>query len=302
MSGVTMLGPTLMHWGTEEQKQRFLPKILPAEELWCQGYSEPGSGSDLASLQTRAVEDGDHFVVNGQKVWTSWAQHSDWCFLLVRTDPDAPKHNGISYLLVDMRSPGITVRPLVQMNGDAEFNEVFFEDVRVPKEHLVGEKNRGWMVAITTLMFERVATSSYYRVETLLPQLYDLAHRLERDGRPASENAAVRQQLAQFAIEGAAIKYNELRRLTRQIKGQPPGPEGSFAKITSTELNLRVANFAMELLGPYSTLAKDSPFAIDQARWSYRALTARSGTIAAGTNEILRGVIGERVLKLPKSR
>jgi len=302
MSGVSLLGPTLQHWGTEEQKQRFLPKILPAEELWCQGYSEPGSGSDLASLQTRAVEDGDHFVVDGQKVWTSWAQHADWCFLLVRTDPDAPKHRGISYLLVDMHSPGVTVRPLVQINGESEFNEVFFEDVRVPKDNLVGEKNRGWMIAITTLMFERVATSGYFRVEILLPQVYDLARRIELNGRPASDDAAVRQQLAQFAIEAEAIKYNDVRRLTRQLKGQPPGPEGSFSKIMSTELNMRVVNFAMELLGPYSILTKGSPFAIDQARWSYRMLGARAGTIAAGTNEILRGVIGERVLMLPKSR
>ena len=302
MSGVSLLGPTLQHWGTEEQKQRFLPKILPAEELWCQGYSEPGSGSDLASLQTRAVEDGDHFVVNGQKVWTSWAQHADWCFLLVRTDPDAPKHQGISYLLVDMQSPGVTVRPLVQINGESEFNEVFFEDVRVSKDNLVGEKNRGWMIAITTLMFERVATSGYFRVEILLPEVYDLARRIELTGQPASDDAAVRQQLAQFAIEAEAIKYNDVRRLTRQLKGQPPGPEGSFSKIMSTELNMRVVNFAMELLGPYSILTKGSPFAIDQARWSYRMLGARAGTIAAGTNEILRGVIGERVLMLPKSR
>ena len=302
MSGVTMLGPTLMHWGTEEQKRRFLPRILPAEEIWCQGYSEPDSGSDLASLRTRADEEGDHFVVNGQKVWTSWAQHSDWCFLLVRTDPDAPKHNGISYLLVDMKSPGITVRPLVQMNGDSEFNEVFFDNVCVPKENLVGGKNRGWMVAITTLMFERVATSSYFRVETILPQLYDLARTIERDGNAAVKSSAVRQQLAQFAIEAAAIRYNELRRLTRQIKGQPPGPEGSFAKIASTELNLRVAEFAMELLGPYALLSRGSILGQDRGRWSYRALSARAGTIAAGTNEILRGVIGERVLGLPKSR
>lgn len=302
MSGVTMLGPTLMHWGTEEQKRRFLPRILPAEEIWCQGYSEPDSGSDLASLRTRADEEGDHFVVNGEKVWTSWAQHSDWCFLLVRTDPDAPKHNGISYLLVDMKSPGITVRPLVQMNGDSEFNEVFFDNVCVPKENLVGGKNRGWMVAITTLMFERVATSSYFRVETILPQLYDLARTIERDGNAAVKSSAVRQQLAQFAIEAAAIRYNELRRLTRQIKGQPPGPEGSFAKIASTELNLRVAEFAMELLGPYALLSRGSILGQDRGRWSYRALSARAGTIAAGTNEILRGVIGERVLGLPKSR
>jgi alkylation response protein AidB-like acyl-CoA dehydrogenase len=302
MNGITLLGPTLMHWGTEEQKKRFLPKILPAEEIWCQGYSEPGSGSDLASLQTRAVEDGDSFVVNGQKVWTSQAQYSDWCFLLVRTDPNAPKHQGISYLLVDMHSPGITVRPLVQITGDAEFNEVFFEDVRVPKKNLVGEKNRGWMVAITTLMFERVATSGYFRFGKILPQVFDLARRVELHGRPAIEDTAVRQQLAQFAIEAEAIKHNDLRRLTRQLKGQPPGPEGSFSKITTTELNLRIANFAVELLGPYAVLEKGSPFAIDHARWTRRMLGARAGTIAAGTNEIQRGIIGERVLGLPKGR
>ena len=302
MSGVTLLGPTLMHWGTAEQKARYLPQILPAEEIWCQGYSEPGSGSDLASLQTRAVEDGDHFVVNGQKVWTSWAQYSDWIFLLVRTDPGAPKHQGISYLLVDMHSPGITVRPLVQINGDSEFNEVFFEDVRVPKKNLVGEVNRGWMVAVTTLMFERVATGNFYRFEKLMPQLHDLAKRMEINGQPATEDTSVRQQLAQFAIEAQAIKHNEMRRLTRQLKGQPPGPEGSFAKITATELSMRMMNFAMELLGPYAVLEKGSAFAVDQARWSHRMLSARAGTIAAGTNEIQRGIIGERVLGLPKGR
>jgi alkylation response protein AidB-like acyl-CoA dehydrogenase len=302
MSGVTLLGPTLMHWGTEEQKARYLPKILPAEEIWCQGYSEPGAGSDLAALQTRAIEDGDHFVVNGQKVWTSWAQHADWIFLLVRTDPSAPKHQGISYLLVDMHSPGITVRPLVQINGDSEFNEVFFEDVRVPKKNLVGELNRGWMVAVTTLMFERVATGNFYRFEKLMPQLHDLAKRIEINGQPAVEDTSVRQQLAQFAIEAQAIKYNELRRLTRQLKGHPPGPEGSFAKITATELSMRMMNFAMELLGPYAILEQGSPFAVDHARWSHRMLSSRAGTIAAGTNEIQRGIIGERVLGLPKGR
>ena len=153
--GISLLGPTLMHWGTEEQKKNHIPKILKGEEVWCQGYSEPGAGSDLASVQTRAIDDGDDFVVNGQKVWTSMAQHADMIFALVRTDPDAPKHKGISYLLIDMHSPGVTVRPLVQMTGGKGFNEVFFEDVRVPKKNIVGERNNGWQVAMTTLMFER---------------------------------------------------------------------------------------------------------------------------------------------------
>jgi len=220
----------------------------------------------------------------------------------VRTDPHAPKHQGISYILVDMHSPGVTVRPLVQITGDAEFNEVFFEDVRVPKKNLVGELNRGWMVAITTLMFERVATGGFFRFEKIMPQLIDLARRVEMNGRPAIEDTSVRQQLAQFAIEAQAIKYNDLRRLTRQLKGAPPGPEGSFSKITTTELNFRIANFAMEMLGPYAILEKGSPFAVDRARWSHRMLGARAGTIAAGTNEIQRGIIGERVLGLSKGR
>jgi alkylation response protein AidB-like acyl-CoA dehydrogenase len=153
--GIMLVGPTIIHWGTEEQKKRYVPKILSGEEIWCQGYSEPGAGSDVASLQTRAVEEGDYFIVNGQKVWTSDAHHADYCILLVRTDPEAPKHKGISYILVDMHSPGVSVRPLVQITGDANFNEVFFEDVKVPKKNLIGEKNQGWQVAITTLMFER---------------------------------------------------------------------------------------------------------------------------------------------------
>ena len=153
--GIMLVGPTIIHWGTEEQKKKHIPKILSADELWCQGYSEPGAGSDVASLQTRAIEEGDYFIVNGQKVWTSDAHHADMCILLVRTDPEAPKHKGISYILVDMHSPGVTVRPLVQITGDANFNEVFFEDVKVPKKNLIGEKNQGWQVAITTLMFER---------------------------------------------------------------------------------------------------------------------------------------------------
>jgi len=299
-SALLLLGPTLMYWGTDEQKKRYLPKILTADETWCQGYSEPGSGSDLASLQTRAVEEGDYFVVNGQKVWTSAAQHADWIFLLVRTDPDAPKHKGISYLLVDMHSPGITVRPLVQITGARGFNEVFFEDVRVPKKNLVGEKNQGWQVAITTLMFERSGGGGDRGVAGQIRELAALARRLPRGGATAWDDSAVRQKIAEFQCEAVALRYTGYRQLTRRLKGLPPGPEGSMMKLCATELNLRVQTFAMELLGPYSQFEYRAPFALDKGRWSYRMLGARGPTIYAGTNQIQHNIIGERVLGLPK--
>jgi len=300
MLGVMLVGPTLIHWGTEEQKQRFIPKILSAEEIWCQGYSEPGAGSDLASLQNRAVEDGAFFVINGQKVWTSYAHRADWCILLVRTDPTAPKHQGITYLLVNMKTPGITVRPLVQVTGDAEFNEVFFEDVRVPKTNILGERNRGWQVAVTTLMFERANIGMGFQLEPVMRQLIDLSKRMSYNDNPAWEDGAVRQRLMQLLIEVQALKYNGYRQLTRQLRGAPPGPEGSLAKLAGSELNVRIAQFAMELLGPYSQLALGSPYALDSGKWSRRALAARLMTIAGGTSEIQRGIIGDRVLGLPK--
>ena len=296
--GISLLGPTLIHWGTEEQKRRFIPKILSAEEIWCQGYSEPNAGSDLAALQTRAVEDGDDFVVNGQKIWTSTAHRADWIFLLVRTDPDAPKHKGISYLLVDMHSPGVTVRPLVQMTGASGFNEVFFDDVRVPKKNLVGEKNQGWQVAITTLMFERRGAGGPGTGQ--MRELVRLAKQLPRDGKTAWDDASVRQKIVEFYCEAEALKFTGYRQLTRRLKGLPPGPEGSMMKLVSTELNLRVAMFAMELLGPYSQLEHNAPFALDHGKWLFRMLAARGGTIAAGTNQIQHNIIGERVLGLPK--
>ncbi len=297
--GISLLGPTLMHWGTEDQKRRHLPEILKGNEIWCQGYSEPGSGSDLASLQTRAVDDGDDFVVNGQKVWTSMAQHADWIFLLTRTDPAAPKHKGISYLLVDMHSPGITVRPLVQITGGKGFNEVFFEDVRVPKKNIVGERNNGWQVAMTTLMFERGSGNSESAMDEVY-ELVELAKRLPRNGGIAWDDASVRQKVAEFAADATALKYTGYRQLTRELKGMPPGPEGSMMKLCSTELGLRIALFAMELLGPYSQLDLDAPFAIDAGKWSFRMLSARGPTIYAGTNQIQHNIIGERVLGLPK--
>src|SRR5579885_1286618 len=298
--GIELVGPTLMHWGTEEQRRRYLPKMLAAEEIWCEGYSEPGSGSDLASLQTRAVEDGDYFVVNGQKVWTSDAHHADMCILLVRTDPDAPKHKGISYLLVDMHSPGITVRPLVQITGDRGFNEVFFEDVRVPKKNIVGEKNQGWHVAITTLMFERTGVGDPNMNTNQVLELARLAQSIPRNGGTAWDDTAVRQRIAQFAAEAAALKYTGYRQITRRLKGRPPGPEGSVMKLGASELHLRMAKFAMELLGPYSQMEHKAPHALGRGVWSYRMLGARAFTIAGGTSEIQHNIIGERVLGLPK--
>jgi alkylation response protein AidB-like acyl-CoA dehydrogenase len=299
--GTTLLGPTLLHWGTEEQKQRYIPKILKAETIWCQGYSEPGAGSDLASIQTRAIEDGDDFIVNGQKVWTSLAQFADMIFLLVRTDPDAPKHKGISYILVDMHSPGVTVRPLVEMTGNSGFNEVFFEDVRVPKKNIVGDKNQGWQVAMTTLMFERSGIGGGDGgALAMCKELAELARKLPRERGSAWDDASVRQSVATFYGEAVAIKYTGYRPLTRRLKGLPPGPESSTMKLCATELNHRMQLFAMELLGPYSQLENHAEHAYDDGRWSFRMLASRGGTIAAGSNQIQHNIIGERVLGLPK--
>jgi len=314
--GIMLVGPTLIHWGTEEQKQRFVPKILSAEEIWCQGYSEPGAGSDVASLNTRAVEEGDYFIVNGQKVWTSGADRADWCILLVRTDPEAPKHKGISYLLVDMHSPGVTVRPLVQMTGEKGFNEVFFEDVKVPRKNLVGEMNQGWQVAVTTLMFERSSIAAMRDMMTSVNKLAKLAKSIARNatggtsyskGRTAAstggtawDDSDVRQHIAGFACDAAALRYSNLRQLTRRLKGLPPGPEGSVGKLAASDLNLRMAKFALELLGPYSQFEHGAPFALDRGSWNYRMLASRAFTIAGGTSEIQHNIIGERVLGLPK--
>jgi alkylation response protein AidB-like acyl-CoA dehydrogenase len=298
--GIMLVGPTLIHWGTPEQKQRYVPKILSADEIWCQGYSEPNAGSDVASLQTRAIEEGDYFIVNGQKVWTSDAHHADWCILLVRTDPDAPKHKGISYILVDMHSPGVTVRPLVQITGDANFNEVFFEDVKVPKKNLVGEKNQGWQVAITTLMFERSGIGGGRDLSGQVRELIDLAKSVRMNGHSAWDDTSVRQRIAGFMCEANALKYTGYRQLTRRLKGLPPGPEGSVLKLGTSELNLRMNRFAMELLGPYAPLEFKAPYAVDRGKWSYRMLASRALTIAGGTSEIQHNIIGERVLGLPK--
>src|SRR5437667_4043304 len=297
--GLSLVGPTIIHWGTDEQKRRHLPPILAAEDIWCQGFSEPGAGSDLAGLRTRAADRGDHFVVDGQKVWTSGAQFADWIYLLVRTDPAAPRHRGISYLLVDMKTPGISVRPLVLMNGHRHFNEVFFVDVPVPKANLVGPMDQGWKVAMTTLMYERKGGGGRGH-DGQIARLWTLARQLTVDGAPAWDNPLVRQRFAQLVIEAAAFKYTRLRNLTRQLRGEPPGPEGSILKLFGSELGVRVADFAGELLGPRVLVNRPSEDVPDAPRWYNRVVSARQYTIAGGTSEIQRNIIGERVLGLPK--
>src|SRR5580658_9794776 len=234
-SGLGMLGPTLISWGSEEQRQRYLPKILTAEEIWCQGYSEPGSGSDLASLKTRAEIVGDEFVVNGQKVWTSGAQWADWMFCLVRTDPEAPKHRGISYLLIDMHAPGVTVRPLVQMTGDRGFNEVFFDNVRVPRKNLVGKLNEGWLVANATLFHERNMLGASSGSEQRFNRLLALAKTIKRNGRPITEDPVIRQRLVDLEIRVDAMRYHSMRQLTDQIRGRNPGIEAFINEPVATE-------------------------------------------------------------------
>jgi alkylation response protein AidB-like acyl-CoA dehydrogenase len=298
--GIARVGPTLMQWGTPEQKARYIPKIPSAEEIWCQGLSEPNHGSDLAAVETQAEDNGDHFVVNGSKVWTSNAHHADFSTLLCRSDHSAPKHRGLSYLLVDLKSPGVSIHPLIQITGEHGFNQVFFEDVVVPKSNLVGQKNQGWMVAITNMMFERTIHGGRTDMMVEVRQLGDLARQVYRNGRPAIEDAYVRGRIAGFACEAEGLKYTSMRQLTRQLRGLPPGPEGSVMKLGTTELNLRIQKFAMELLGPYSQFEYRAPGAIDRGKWSHRMLAARRGTIAAGTNEIQHNIIGERVLGLPK--
>ena len=292
-----MVGPTLIEVGTEEQKQRYLSGMLNCEEIWCQGYSEPGSGSDLASLQTRAVQDGDEFVINGQKVWTSHAHDAAFCFLLTRTDPDVPKHKGLTCFIVDMKSAGITVRPLKQITGESEFNEVFFENVRVPRENMVGDLNNGWMVGIGLLMHERATTSilAQANVQVLVKDLMQLAR---EQGR--ADDPIIRQRLSQLYIESEAIKGFGYRNLTKRLRGLPPGPEGSAHRLSLTLLVQRAQELAMELQGPYSQIMHGSQRSIQDGTWQFSFLRSRSSTIAGGTAEIQRNIIAERVLGLPK--
>src|SRR5256712_329699 len=295
--GISMLGPTLMKHGTPAQQRRFLPKILTAEELWCQGFSEPNAGSDLANLQTRAVHDDGHFVVNGQKVWTSMAHVADWCFLLVRTSPEAPKHKSISFLLVDMKTPGITVRPLRQITGEAEFNEVFFDNVRVPSEHLVGRLDEGWSVAITTLAYERDLLTFIRHIS-----LRNALHRLVRlvQQQKKSTDPIVRQKVAPLWIGEQALQLNRYQSPTNILPRGPPGPQGTPSQRFSRQVHPTPAHLATAVIGPYSQIAPGSPWAPDDGQWEFYELLARASGIRAGTSEIFRNILAERVLGLPK--
>jgi alkylation response protein AidB-like acyl-CoA dehydrogenase len=298
-----LIGPTIIAFGTPEQKRRYLAKMLSAEEIWCQGFSEPNAGSDLAALSTTGVLDGDHFVVNGQKCWTSYAWAADWCELIVRTDPTVPKHKGLTALLVDMHSPGVEVRGLKQMSGESEFGEIFFRDVRVPVENVVGKVNEGWGVAMGTLMHERGTFGAALQVnyKRNFNRLVEIAKHIDRNGKPASEDPVIRQKLAQCYAEIEVMRLNQLRAFSRINETGVPGPEGSIQKIFWSELNQRFQQVAMEILGPYGQLAHGSPDAFDEGQWAYGYLRSRGNTIEAGTSEIQRNIIGHFVLGLPKS-
>jgi alkylation response protein AidB-like acyl-CoA dehydrogenase len=301
--GLGLIGPTIIAFGTDAQKKRFIPSILSAEEIWCQGFSEPNAGSDLASLQTEARRDGSDYIVNGQKVWTSYGWIGDWCELVVRTDPHVPKHKGLTVLLVNMKSPGVEVRQLRQMTGESEFGEIFFREVRVPAENVLGSVNDGWNVAVGTLMFERGAYGA-----RLLPlfrrnisRLIELSRSVRRNGKPAAEDALIRQKLAQCYAEVEIMRLNQLRAFSRITATGAPGPEGSIQKIFWSELNQRVQQVAQELFGPYGQLLAGDPRAIDQGLWAYGYLRSRGNTIEAGTSEVQRNIIGHFVLGLPRS-
>jgi alkylation response protein AidB-like acyl-CoA dehydrogenase len=299
--GVNLVGPTLIAHGTEEQKQRYLGKLLGAEELWCQLFSEPNAGSDLAALRCRAERRGDEFIVNGQKVWTSYAQFADFGILLARTDPESRKGKGISFLIVDMRSPGVTVRPLRQLTGSDEFNEVFLEDVRIPVSNLVGELNEGWAIAQTTLSHERGTSPRQLVVHRiLLNELLTLSKTRKLGDLVAAQDPLMRQKLAQAFIEVEMTKLHNWRTLTQLRRHGKPGPESSLVKLFWSEMSQRMHDTAMDLLGVDGQLWQGDPRAIARGRWVRSYLYYRAASIFAGTNEVQRNIIAQRVLGLPR--
>lgn len=302
--GIGIAGPPLIAYGTEEQKRRFAPRILTAEDLWCFGFSEPSAGSDLASLRTTAILDGDHFVVNGQKVWTTLAQHADWCMLLCRTDPESKRRHGISCLLVDMKSAGITVRPLRQIGGQAEFNEVFFEDVRVPRGNLLGELHNGWQIATAALQNER-GILYVVEMQILLAKARDQLIRLARQ-QGAAHDQIVRQALAGMYLGVETFRHTCERTLDKLLRMGMPGPEASIIKLHWTELTQGMPQIGMAMLGPkgllYETPVPGSHRGNAEQWVQHAFLGAPAASIASGTSEIMRGIIAMQVLGLPRGR
>jgi alkylation response protein AidB-like acyl-CoA dehydrogenase len=288
--------------GNEEQKKEFIPKLLDGTHILCAGWSEPNNGSDLAGLSTHASRQGDYYVVNGQKTWSSFAHVADHCLLLVRTNRDVPKHKGLSYLLLDMKTPGVEVKPIKQMSTDSEFNEVFFENVKVPVDRLVGEENGGWRIAVASLMFERVmgdlkAAKAYVNE---FEQLLDMARGMKRGGKPVLQDALFRQQLAQCFIKLMVLKYTGYRSASKVAKGQVPGPEGSIGKLLWSDAHENMGEFAMQIQGPHHQLMQSSPRAVEDGLWQMMFLRSRGNNIESGTSETMRNILGERVLGLPK--
>jgi len=306
--GIQMLGNTLIQWGTDEQKAHFLPRILSGEDRWCQGYSEPNAGSDLGNVQTKAVLDGDEWVINGQKIWTSAGHLADWIFVLCRTDSDAPKHKGISFLLCPMDQPGVEVRPIKMISGESEFNEVFFTDARTTKDNVVGGVNNGWAVAMTLLGYERgeSAATIPIRFKAELDRLLQLAKE-----RGASDDPVMRQRLADCYTKVAIMRWNGMRTLTKFLAGEHPGPDASISKLYWSDYHKVITEVAVDILGldalvptgrkPSSAFQADDPGAPNSsASWTNTFLNARAGSIYAGTNQIQRNILGEMVLGLPK--
>jgi alkylation response protein AidB-like acyl-CoA dehydrogenase len=289
--GLLLAGPTIMAWGTEEQRERYLNPILTAEEIWCQGFSEPDAGSDLAAVKTRAVRDGDDWVVTGQKVWTSGAQYSKWCMLVARTDADAAKHKGLSYFLMDMDQASVEVRPLRQITGESEFNELFIDGARIPHENLLGGEGNGWKVALTTLMNERAGLAFFLqvRMRQLLDQLIAVA-----DQRGLLDDDVVAQRLGELHLKAEVLRLTAYRGLTAIEKYGQPGPEGSLTKWMWSQTNQELTQLAADLIGP-EALTVGSP-------WAYELLRARGNPIEGGTTEVLKNIVAERVLGLPKAR
>ena len=296
--GQGMIGPTLMAWASDEDKARFLPQLASGEEVWCQLFSEPAGGSDLAALRTRAERDGDDWVINGQKIWTSGAHYSDYGVIVVRTDPTVPKHKGLSYFYIDMKAPGVEIKPIKQLTGDSDFNEVYFTGVRVSDSQRLGEVGQGWQVSLTTLMNERAAIGgSFGQMDVSLAM--SVAAEVEIDGRPALEDAAVRARIADWYVQEAGLKYTGYRSLTALSRGALPGPENSIGKLVGAPKMQAMSSYLMDLLGASGAIADEALAA--KAGIIQRAYMGAPGLrIAGGTDEIMANIIAERVLGLPQ--